>query len=273
MKRAIIIIVAALFLYNVALGQLFHPGEVLNYRVAYRAKLFPNTELATVSVTTKVDTLGGRDVYHVAGDGQIMKAFRWFFNLHDCYDIWVDSLSKRTLRFASNIIEGGYTFRSHYRYDWDSLKVHTWSQRRTHTPQTKTMTLSQRSMDPVSLYFNLRSVDPAQVRIGEEYDLEMVLEDTIRILKYRLIGREVCKVPKRGKFNTLHLICTLGTSQEYSFTDGSEFSVWITDDRNRFPVLIESPISVGSIRAYIHSFEGLKYPLECKVEKPTKRRD
>ena len=272
MKRAIIIIAAALFLCNVAIGQLFHPGEVLNYRVAYRAKLFPNTELATVSVVTKVDTLGGREVYHVAGDGQIMKSFRWFFHLHDCYDIWVDSLSKRTLRFASNIVEGGYTFRSHYRYDWDSLKVHTWSQRRTHTPQTRTMTLTEQSMDPVSLYFNLRSVDPDQLNPGEEYELEMVLEDTIRTLKYRLIGREVCKVPKRGKFNTLHLICTLGTSQEYSFTDGSEFSIWITDDRNKFPVMIESPISVGSIRAYIHSFEGLKYPLECKVEKPTKRR-
>ncbi|MBQ7855895.1 MAG: DUF3108 domain-containing protein [Alistipes sp.] len=263
--------VAALFLCGVAHGQLFHPSERLNYRVAYRAKLFPNTELATVSVTTEVDTLAGRECYRVTGDGQIMKAFRWFFHLHDRYDIWVDSGSKRTLRFESNLQEGDYTFRSHYLYDWDSLKVHTWAQRRSEPPRTKTMSLSPRSMDPMSLYFNLRSIDPAQLREGEEHDLEMVLEDTIRTLKFRLVGRTVCKVPKRGWFNTLHLKCTIGTSEEFSFTDGSEFSIWITDDRNKFPVMLESPIRVGSIRAYIHSFEGLKYPLECQVERPTKR--
>ena len=272
-SKIIYFVVAVLFLCGTAHGQLFHAGEKLHYRVAYRAKLFPNTELATVDVTTEADTLAGRPVYRVSGDGKIMKAFRWFFNLHDRYDIWVDTLSKRTLRFESNIVEGGYTFQSHYRYDWESMKVHTWAQRRQEPPQTKTMDLTLRSMDPVSLYFNLRSIDAETLKEGERHDLEMVLEDTIRVLTFRLIGREECKVPKRGKFRTLHLACTLGTSQGYSFTDGSEFSIWITDDRNKFPVMLESPISVGSIRAYINSVEGLKYPLECKVEKEKKAQD
>ena len=119
--------------------------------------------------------------------------------------------------------------------------------------------------DAVSLYFNLRSIDAAKIEQGETYNLEMVIEDTVKVLKYRLIGREVCRVPQMGKFRTIKLACTLGTSEGFSFTDGSEFFIWITDDRNKFPVLLESPIIVGSIRAYISDFKGLKYPLDSKI--------
>ena len=121
-------------------------------------------------------------------------------------------------------------------------------------------------MDPVSLYFNLRSIDASTLKEGEQHNLEMVLEDTIRVLKFRLLGREVCRVPQKGRFRTIKLACTLGTSEGFSFTDGSEFFIWITDDKNKFPLLLESPIRIGSIRAYISDFKGLKYPLDSKIK-------
>ena len=33
-------------------AQLYHPGEQLFYRVSYKAKMFPNTEVGAVEVTT-----------------------------------------------------------------------------------------------------------------------------------------------------------------------------------------------------------------------------
>lgn len=246
-------------------AQLYNPGERLDYRVAYKAMLVPNTEMATVTVQTTLDTLQGKPVYRVMGLGKIMPEYRWFFNLEDRYDIFVDTLSLRTKRFESNIHEGDYTFRSHYDYDWDSMRVHTWAQSRQRTPRTKSMALTERSMDPVSLYFNLRSIDASTLKQGETHNLEMVLEDTIRVLKFRLLGHEICRVPQKGKFRTIKLACTLGTSEGFSFTDGSEFFIWITDDKNKFPLLLESPIRIGSIRAYISDFKGLKYPLDSKV--------
>ena len=264
MKRIVTVIIS-LFTTLTLSAQVYHAGEQLDYRVAYKAKLVPNTEMATVTVRTSLDTLEGKSVYRVMGLGKIMPEYRWFFNLEDRYDILVDTLTKRTKRFESNIREGDYTFRSHYKYDWDSLKVHTWAQSRQRTPVSRTMNLTERSMDPVSLYFNMRSIDASTLKEGEVYNLEMVLEDTIKVLKYRLLGREVCRVPQKGKFRTIKLACTLGTSEGFSFTDGSEFFIWITDDKNKFPLLLESPIRIGSIRAYISDFKGLKYPLDSKV--------
>ena len=249
------------------LAQVFHAGERLDYIVAYRAKLVPNTEMATVTVQTSLDKLDGRTVYRVMGNGKIMPSYRWFFNIDDRYDILVDTLTKRTLRFESNIREGDYTFRSHYRYDWDSLRVHTWAQSRQTEPRVKTMPLTERSMDPVSLYFNLRSIDPDTLVEGRRYDLEMVLEDTVRYLKFRFDGREIKKVKGLGKFKTLKFRCKIATSTGSSFKDGTEFMVWISDDRNKIPLYIESPIKVGSVCASLTSYEGLRYPLDCFVKK------
>ncbi len=249
-----------------ASAQLFQEGEVLYYRAAYRAKLVPNIEAGEVTVSTRLDTLKGKEVYRVTGNGRTLPFFRWFFDMNDTYDIWVDRESLRTQRFESDLKEDKYTFRSHYRYDWDSMKVHTWSQKRQNTPREKTMSLTAESMDAVSLYFNLRSVDLESFREGEHRHLDMVLEDTIRHLRYRYIGREELRVPKMGHFDTMKFACTIGSSEEFSFTDGTEFFIWITNDENKIPVMLASPVRVGEIRAYIRRYEGLRHPLTSKIK-------
>ena len=266
MGKRIAILLAALLIAAAATAQVYHPGESLQYRVSYRAKLFPNTEVATVTIDTSRQTENGEEVYKVVGNGKTMSVFRWFFSLDDTYTLTIDPQTLRTNRFESDIREGSYTFRSEYIYDWQNLEVRTRWQSRQNPQKTKTMKITEKGMDPVSLYFNLRSVDTDAMRQGDSQSLEMVLEDTIRTLDFRFLGREIRKIPKRGKFRTLKFACQIGTSDGFSFTDGTEFTVWISDDRNKIPLYIESPIRVGSIQAYISSFSGLKYPLDCRSD-------
>ena len=258
---AVLVVVGA-----TASAQRYFVGEELHYRAAYRAMLIPNTEVGEVVVATSLDTLAGKEVYRVYGNGRTLPFFRWFFDMNDTYNIWVDKATLRTQRFESDIKEDDYTFRSRYDYDWKARRVHTWSQRRQDTPREKSMTLTDASMDAVSLYFNLRSVDLASFRENEKRTLDMVLEDTIRHLRYRFIAREELKVPKMGKFDTMKFACTIGSSEEFSFTDGTEFMIWITNDENKIPVMLASPVRVGEIRAYIRRYEGLKHPLTSKLK-------
>lgn len=44
-----------------------------------------------------------------------------------------------------------------------------------------------------------------------------------------------------------------------SFEEGSEFFVWISDDGNKVPVFLESPLRVGSVRARLVEYGGLMY--------------
>ena len=249
-----------------ASAQRYHNGEVLYYRAAYRAMLIPNTEAGEVTISTRLDTLNGKEVYRVVCHGRTLPFFRWFFDMDDTYNIWVDKKSLRTQRFESDIKEDKYALQSRYTYDWKAMKVHTWSQRKDKAPSRKTMSLTPNSMDAVSLYFNLRSVDLSSFRQGEKRNLDMILEDTIRQLTYRFIGRETLSVPKLGDFDTMKFACTIGSSDEFSFTDGSEFFIWITNDENKIPVMLSSPVRVGEIRAYLSRYEGLHYPLSSKIK-------
>lgn len=267
MKRFLWSISLAFATVLTATAQLYSPGEVLSYRVSYKARLFPNTEVATVDVRTTLDTLNGKPHYKVHGHGLTMPAYRWFFTVDDSYYIWADTTDNRTMRFASDIREGSYTFRSEYIYDWERGEVHTRWQKKKHPEQSKVMQISNRGMDPVSLYFNLRTEASESFNEGDSRRLEMVLEDTVRYLEFRFIKREIKRIPKMGKFHTLKFKCQIGTSDGFSFTDGTEFSIWITDDKNKFPVYLESPIRIGSICGYISSFSGLKYPLDSFVKR------
>ncbi|MDE7123126.1 MAG: DUF3108 domain-containing protein [Alistipes sp.] len=257
----ILLLVAALPLS----AQLYHPGEVLEYRVSYRAKMFPNTEVGAVSVTTSEECVDGRSRYKVVGNGRTLPTYRWFYNIDDRYTVWIDPETLRPERFESDLRESDYTFTSRYDYSWADSVVRTrWSSRK-RPEQQRTMRLTDETMDAIALFFNLRTADADAFDEGESATLRMVLQDTIRDLQYRYLGREQKKIRNMGKFDTLKFECQLGTTEGFSFTDGTVFTIWISDDRNKIPLWIESPVRVGSINAYISGYKGLKYPLESLV--------
>ncbi|MFN7591742.1 MAG: hypothetical protein ACK5QZ_00185 [Bacteroidota bacterium] len=43
-------------------------------------------------------------------------------------------------------------------------------------------------------------------------------------------------------------------------------TVYVTDDENKIPVLVKSPILIGDIRAEVHEISGTKSPLKSKVK-------
>ena len=266
MKR-LLFTIAALLCVALVQAQLYVPGETLRYKMSYKAKFFPNTEVANVVMQTTETTLDGLPVYKVYGYGQTNRTFNWILSVKDAYTVWVDPATLRTKRFDSDIKEGDYTFKSTYIFDWHNNNVHTRWQSRNRPENFKTMKISDQSMDAVSLYYNLRTVSDDEIKEGFAKELEMVLEDTVRFLRFRFDGREVKKIKNLGHFRTLKFRCQIATSDGFSFADGTEFEVWISDDRNKIPLYIKSPIKVGSINAYLSSFEGLRYPLDCKVDR------
>ena len=247
-------------------AQLYHPGEKLLYRVSYKAKMFPNTEVGAVEVLTTEEQDADGTFYKVVGAGRTLPTYRWFFNIEDIYTVWVDTVSLRPRRFESDIREGDYTFRSSYRYDWTDSVVHTRWRSRQKPEQQKQMTLTPESMDAIALYFTLRAAAAGDFRLGDLATLQQLHQDTLRHLHYRYLGREQKRIRNMGRFRTLKFECQLGTTEGYSFTDGTVFTIWISDDRNKIPLYIESPVRIGSIQAYISGYKGLKYPLESLIK-------
>ena len=266
MRHTLLTILLSL-LFSAVQAQMYVPGERLEYKMSYKAKLFPNTEVANVSIETSNSTLDGQPAYKVYGIGQTARAFNWIFPVKDAYTIWIDPSTLRTKRFEADLQEGDYTRRSTFIFDQDNGKVYTRWQTRQRPIEYRTLEITRNGMDAISLYFNMRSVSDDEIREGFSRDLEMVLEDEVHHLKFRFEGREVKKIKNLGRFNTLKFRCKIASSDGYAFEDGTEFEIWISDDRNKIPLYIQSPIKVGSVQAYLSSFKGLRYPLDSFIKK------
>ena len=91
----------------------------------------------------------------------------------------------------------------------------------------------------------------------------MFLDDEVYNLYIKYEGKETVKT-KYGKFRAHKLKPLLLKGNV--FKGGEQMTVWVTDDENRIPVRIESPISVGSIKVDLKKHENLKYPMTAMAD-------
>ena len=89
----------------------------------------------------------------------------------------------------------------------------------------------------------------------------MPLREAIYNIHFPQSAEALRKAQYRLKFD-----CQMGTTEGYSFTDGTVFTIWISDDDNKIPLYIESPVRIGSINAYISGYKNLKYPLSSLIK-------
>ena len=247
----------------------FKAGEKLSFSIRHS---FVNSNVIGVVFQTTGTSVDGVQAYKVNATGKTLAGYRTFFDLNDSYETYLDAQTLRPLRFASRLQENKYRFRADYVYDWAKNVVDTRYRKLSRPNEThKTMALTKGAGDALALLYNLRCEDIASFKVGERRALQLVLDDTVRVITYRYMGKETKKIGRVGKFRTLKIICSMATSADIDvqgelFAEGSEFSLWISDDRNHIPLYIESPIKFGSIVATMTKYEGLKYPLTSKTK-------
>jgi hypothetical protein len=79
----------------------------------------------------------------------------------------------------------------------------------------------------------------------------------------RYMGREVVKT-RYGKFRCIKFKPLLLKGS--IFEGGEKMTVWVTDDANRLPVRIVSPIIVGSIKVDMMTYYNLRHPLTSLID-------
>ena len=245
----------------------FKGGEKLTFTVSYSLARFLGGNVGEVVLKTTNTSINNRQAYRVNANAVTLPSYKLFYDLDDTYETWLDAQTLLPIKFSSRVKEAKYRHKADYTYDWDNMKVHT-AYRNLKRPDDKhkTMTLTNKSLDALAIFYNLRSEDAADFKPGEPRIIELLLDDTIRKINYKFVGREVITLRGLGKFRALKFSIQIATSTGESFEDGSEFLLWMSDDQNKIPLYIESPIKVGSIKGALKKFEGLKYPLDSKIK-------
>jgi hypothetical protein len=98
---------------------------------------------------------------------------------------------------------------------------------------------------------------------GEFMAIDMFMDNAITKFRLKFIGREDITT-KFGVISTMIFRPLVQTGR--IFKEEESLTVWISDDDNKLPVRIKANLLVGSIKADLEAFKGLKYPFKVKIK-------
>jgi hypothetical protein len=112
-----------------------------------------------------------------------------------------------------------------------------------------------------SIYF-ARNIDFDQYKPEDKIRFSMFLDNEVYEMYIRYLGKETVKT-RYGKFKAIKFkpLLIKGTI----FEGGEKMTVWVSDDQNRIPVRIESPISVGSVKVDMIYNRNLRHRLSSLI--------
>ena len=245
----------------------FGQGEELLYNVSYRAALIPPINIMRVSIRTFDETLGGMRQFHIVGNGRTTGGVKGIFELNDTYHAWLDGTTLLPSRTTSDIREDSYRLSTTYTYDWNTMTVSNVRRNpRWEADRRATIPLKKNSGDALSLLYRLRAIDPGSLTPGGANELELVLSEDSKPIVFRFIGREEVKIRKIGKFRALKFTCTMATSDGSTYEEGMTFTAWISDDANKIPLMVESPIRIGRVSVTLADGFRTLHPLTSLVK-------
>lgn len=229
-------------------------GEEVTYKIYYQLNFI---WIPAGVATFKVKDLG--DTYKAVIDGKTISAFEWFYEVNDHYESVIDKKTLLPISFSRNIQEGKFVWWDKFTFDQKNHKVHAvkgWPDKPTKYYQAN---VSGCMHDMISIIYNIRNANFDQFRAGQQFDIRVFVEEEYP-LKVEVRSKNVdVKVRGIGRHKT-HLIRPQVVSGHF-FNEDTRMDIYMSADDNRIPLMIESPVSVGKIKAVLTSYKGLKYPL------------
>ncbi|MBT8259103.1 MAG: DUF3108 domain-containing protein, partial [Bacteroidia bacterium] len=110
-------------------------------------------------------------------------------------------------------------------------------------------------------YFLRNNYDTETIKEGEEVQLNMFFDSENYGFKLKYLGRETIRT-KFGKVKTLKFRPYVMAGRV--FKEQESLTLWVSADKNKIPLRIKADLAVGSLRADLDAFKGLKHQFEIE---------
>lgn len=210
------------------------------------------------SLEVKQDTAS--NLFLIEGKGWTVGMFKWFFEVNDTY---TTHLNKETILpeyFERDVYEGGYTIQREidFKRDVDSARVLDLKHK-----TDKSMLITPETGDMISSFYYARTFSADTLKLNDLIPFDVFMDNEIFKFALKFLGREIIDT-KFGKVKCLKFSPKVQGGRV--FKDDESVLLWVTDDRNKIPIRIQSMLRVGSIKVDLDAFKSLKYPFKTYVE-------
>lgn len=234
----------------------FKAGEMASYEIYYHWGLI---WMNAGSVTFKVEEeiYKNKKQFHLLGEGSSHKSYDWFFKVRDKFESWADTATLKPTRFIRNTNEAdNHIYNDNY-FNYNMGKVFSFGYVGNSTKMKKdTTTIGNCTFDVMSMVYMARCIDFNNCKPDTKMYTSLFLDNKVyNNLYIKYVGKEKIKTVLGTieciKFTTKLIEGTI-------FKGGEEMTVWVTNDKNKIPVYIETPIIVGEVQVKLKGLTGLK---------------
>lgn len=229
----------------------FTYGEKLNFRIHYGPLTGGH---CTFEVAPQPVEVNSRKAYHIKVAGKSAGMVDVMFKVRDEYESYVDEEALIPWKCIKKVKEGGYTDSDFILFDHQNGYA---------TSRRGKVDIEQQTQDVVSAIYFARSTDMSNAKIGDIFPVNFYMDGETYLLRFKYVKKENLKTDL-GTFRTLVVKPQLIKGRV--FKDDEALTLWVTDDDNHLPLMVESDIFVGSIKAELTGYQGLRNPLSSKIK-------
>lgn len=228
--------------YDVFVG-----GEKLEYVVHYG---IINAGRATLEIKKEPYHHNGRNCTKIEGIGRSIGAFDFFFKVRDSYVTYMNTETLEPIKFVRHVDEGGFVFDQEYNFFHQENKVTT--------QKGDTVTIPANVQDLVSGYYFARNIDLHSYNNGDIIHFKAFVDGKVEPVRVRMIGKETISI-RSGKYRCFKFMPIVQKGRV--FNDEEDVIFYVSDDKNKIPVLVEAKVLVGSVKLELTRAKGLAHPL------------
>lgn len=235
----------------------FDTGESFKFRMSYSNWL----TAGNATLTVKDAKIKGKDVYHVVGKGWTTGMIKWFFKVKDKYESYFDRETTLPYKFVRNIDEGGHKKDIEINFDQENHKAFVNNKKH---KTKRTIDTAPNIQDMVSTFYYLRNnLDTDSLTPGDEVRIDMFFDEENYGFKLKYLGEEIIDT-EFGNIETLKFRPYVMAGRV--FKEEESLTLWVSKDKNKVPLRIKADLAVGSLRADLESFKGLKHPFKILID-------
>lgn len=227
----------------------FGTGETLKYKVHYGPL---NAAEAEVQLAPDIHYVNNRPCYRANVFGRTVGSFNFFIRIRNTWRSYIDTSLILPHKYYRSAEEGKYRRKENVTFN------HANHTALVEIPQPLHLKVPENIQDVVSGFYFLRTLDFDRYRVGDVIRLKGYYFKKVYDMQVIYQGRESVET-KAGYFKAFKLVPKMPDSD--LFAGENSVSIYISDDKNKIPVLIKANLLMGAVKLDLYQYGGLKYPL------------
>jgi len=234
----------------------FKNNEFVKYQVYYNWG-FIWIKAGEVTFLAKDTTINNVELWKFISTGKSYPSYDWIFKVRDHFESIAYKENLSPLYYHRKTLEGSLLTDNEYVFNHKKKKIYSSTYNSDSELKIDTLEMSDCIFDVLSATYFTRSLDFSNMKINDSIPITTIMDNEKINIYVKYLGKEDITHKNKKKYKTIKFSTTVAEGSV--FEEGEQIVVWVSDDKNKIPILIKADILVGSVKVYIMEKKNLKY--------------